>query len=728
MLRFVKSRLTGKKFVLVFGLLLILPLRIFSQQNFWQQTNGPYGAFALSLACDSSGGIYAGTMTQGLYKSNDGGYTWSRIGLEGKNINSILPYSINLIFVGTNDGVFHSTDGGINWIKNNIVINPKSFFTTQSGTILLGTNQEIYRSTDQGMTWQNVTTNIPNLSINSITIDSIGKLYAAASTKGILVSTDDGITWTQSNNGIPTTTCFVSTVFVKDNGHIFACISPINFSTQTGIYISTNRGLNWTRRTNSLTNVSQFAVNSNNELMAGVQDDGYGNGTQGVYYSNDLGWTWNPYPNQKTNLDVRALITIPGEHILVGNYYAGIFLSTDSGISWIEVNNGINNSDITDVYAISSGRIFCSRFSLYYGHGGVYYSDDEGNSWTKSNTGNVNPNVRVFFSDKDGNIYAGDDGIYRSTNNGNNWQQVKSAISVQCFTQTPGGTLFAGDYDLGIFRSTNSGLTWLESNSGLTYNTIFALTVTDLGTILAGTFEGIIFRSTDDGINWESINTFHNSTVLSLFKTKDNIILAGLNADWTRSMLKSSNDGITWEPVTAFTRESIRDITENTIGDIFAAGTYDGVYRSKDKGNSWSLLSNEGISNLRIQTISVSSSGYLYAGTWRGSLFRSYQSTTNVNDLNTFPTEFLLNQNFPNPFNPSTKISWQSPVSGWQTLKVYDILGREVATLVNEEKPAGSYEVEFNPSSINHHPSSGIYFYRLQAGDYVETKKMILLK
>ncbi len=99
------------------------------------------------------------------------------------------------------------------------------------------------------------------------------------------------------------------------------------------------------------------------------------------------------------------------------------------------------------------------------------------------------------------------------------------------------------------------------------------------------------------------------------------------------------------------------------------------------------------------------------------------------------PTAFYLSQNHPNPFNPSTKISWQTPVSGWQTLKVYDVLGNEVATLVNEFRPAGSYEVEFNPGSCIKHlpagrqgPASGIYFYRLQAGDFVETKKMILLK
>jgi hypothetical protein len=88
------------------------------------------------------------------------------------------------------------------------------------------------------------------------------------------------------------------------------------------------------------------------------------------------------------------------------------------------------------------------------------------------------------------------------------------------------------------------------------------------------------------------------------------------------------------------------------------------------------------------------------------------------------PGSFALDQNYPNPFNPSTKISWRSPVSSWQTLKVYDVLGNEVVTLVDEYKAAGSYEVELDAYKL----SSGIYFYRLQAENFLKTMKMVLLK
>lgn len=86
--------------------------------------------------------------------------------------------------------------------------------------------------------------------------------------------------------------------------------------------------------------------------------------------------------------------------------------------------------------------------------------------------------------------------------------------------------------------------------------------------------------------------------------------------------------------------------------------------------------------------------------------------------------EYLLNQNFPNPFNPTTKITWQSPVDSWQTLKIYDVLGNEIVTLVDEFKSAGKYEMNFNANNL----ASGIYFYTLRSGDFIQTKKMILLK
>lgn len=100
-----------------------------------------------------------------------------------------------------------------------------------------------------------------------------------------------------------------------------------------------------------------------------------------------------------------------------------------------------------------------------------------------------------------------------------------------------------------------------------------------------------------------------------------------------------------------------------------------------------------------------------------------YNSITNVEE-EIIANNFILFQNYPNPFNPSTKISWQSAVDNWQTLKVYDVLGNEVATLVDEYKPAGKFEISFDGTEL----PSGVYIYQLIAGNYIQTRKMVILK
>jgi len=97
---------------------------------------------------------------------------------------------------------------------------------------------------------------------------------------------------------------------------------------------------------------------------------------------------------------------------------------------------------------------------------------------------------------------------------------------------------------------------------------------------------------------------------------------------------------------------------------------------------------------------------------------------TDVEDLELIPTEFALRQNYPNPFNPSTTITYHLPKTANVELKVYDVLGNEIATLVDEEQPVGIYNVQFTMNNF----CSGVYFYKLTAGDYISTKKMILIK
>jgi hypothetical protein len=148
-----------------------------------------------------------------------------------------------------------------------------------------------------------------------------------------------------------------------------------------------------------------------------------------------------------------------------------------------------------------------------------------------------------------------------------------------------------------------------------------------------------------------------------------------------------------------------------------------GIIRTIDGGSNW--LNQSNISTLYSIHFIDHEIGWA-VGTFGTILKTTNGGVTFIEDENniTQPKDFLLEQNYPNPFNPSTKISYQLPNAGNVTLKVFDVLGREVATLVDEYKNAGRFEVEFNANNL----PSGVYFYQLKAGEFVETKKMILLK
>ncbi len=129
--------------------------------------------------------------------------------------------------------------------------------------------------------------------------------------------------------------------------------------------------------------------------------------------------------------------------------------------------------------------------------------------------------------------------------------------------------------------------------------------------------------------------------------------------------------------------------------------------------------------NCRITDLAFGSGDVLFASAENMGVYRTTSAVTSVDENESgFVNNFSLEQNYPNPFNPSTNIQYAISNRQFVQLKVYDVLGNEVATLVNEFKPAGSYEENFNAAKL----SSGVYFYKLIAGSFIETKKMILIK
>ncbi|MEJ5306547.1 MAG: T9SS type A sorting domain-containing protein [Ignavibacteria bacterium] len=261
----------------------------------------------------------------------------------------------------------------------------------------------------------------------------------------------------------------------------------------------------------------------------------------------------------------------------------------------------------------------------------------------------------------------------------------------------------------------------------------FAITSSGIGdtSVYAGT-DGGVFRSTNNGSSWTEISA--TSTITRI--TKDRSLAVSFNeaggtnifvGTHANGIFLSTNNSESWTQVnTGLTNLNIYALA--TSGTNVFAGTYGGgVILSTNNGASWTPF-NTGLSSLHVISLTISADN-LFAGTENGGVWRRplSQITAVEGQAAGVSAEFSLGQNYPNPFNPSTKITWQSPVSGYTTLKVYDVLGNEVATLVNEYINAGSYEVEFNAGQTRN-LSSGVYFYKLQVGEFVQTKKMILIK
>jgi len=148
-----------------------------------------------------------------------------------------------------------------------------------------------------------------------------------------------------------------------------------------------------------------------------------------------------------------------------------------------------------------------------------------------------------------------------------------------------------------------------------------------------------------------------------------------------------------------------------------------GLYLTENDGKSWRKVYGGEVSIIKAD---YSSPRNIYFATKFGlmKLLDTLTVTSVGNFNNTIPDHYYLEQNYPNPFNPVTTIKYRIPEEGTVTLKIYDLLGREVKTLVNEQKAAGRYEVEFDADDL----ASGVYIYRLQVNDYASSKKMILMK
>jgi photosystem II stability/assembly factor-like uncharacterized protein len=686
-----------KKIGLLFAFLLTISYQVNAQ---WVESNGPY-ADNITAFHFSRGLSFAGSYLNGIYRSTDNGIHWTSTSYNyGSTVTCFLELN-DTLFAGTDQqDVYRSVDSGFNWTR----LTNGNFFNERVSSLVLH-NQKIYVATyghgifrlEGSNSFIPVNGTLPNLNITSLlSADTI--LFAGTSGAGIFHSTDNGNNWLQSSNGLGNLSV---TCLLHYNEYMFA-------GTNSGIFRSSDNGQNWISINNGLPVSSITAVSVHN-----------------------------------------------GELFTASNWY-GIYHSSDNGESWQEA--GLTDKSIASL--ASTGTSLFAGFA--YGYGGMFASTDNGNTWLQKNTGIHKATVRTITS-LNSVIYAGTDwaGIFRSTNGGMIWDQIKPSMTVYSII-VKGSKIYAGT-NFGLLCSTDGGEQWNEIGPSGSFGGIYSIcTIDSFLFIGTGTVDCHVFRSTNDGYSWNSIlNPYPSSTVNTMCLNDSTIFIGALESSYRSTdygttwiqlsgvysplsfyaangvvyvgcngpgVYRSIDNGISWTRLElGFTNLTVESMC--ALGDNVFAGTFSwGVFKSSDIGNNWVI---DGLLQRVIYSQYVCDT-LLYAGLAQGGIW--YRSLSEITDValethSATPLSFLLQQNYPNPFNPSTSIQYAINSTQFVTLKVYDLLGREVATLVNEEKPAGSYEIDFNVGRDSSPAlASGIYFYKLQAGDFVETKKMILLK
>lgn len=726
------SRLELRLTILLVGMLSTLHAGISNAD--WVQTNGPKGGSIGSLVTvpDMVGGtrLYAGQIR--VWSTDDAGVSWSHHtnGITDPNAFTLLAVPVsdrNDIFVGTNAGVFRSTNEGSSWSAINNGITNLSVYALASG---------------------------PNSSggIN---------LYAGTYLGNAYRSTNNGENWTAIQSGLPTG-YNVNELITSSTGTVLA-------ATMNGIYRSTNYGASWTQ---AFAGQYAFSFAKNGSTF-------YAGTSNGVYRSINDGASWTAINNGMQFSWVYSVAAIPGESgVSLFAGAGGVLRSTDNGATWIAANDGMTS---VGVYALVTAPNESGGTDLYAGTSeGVYRTDDNGDNW--ANVSFVYSHVQGLEVTPSGAILAGtgfgSGDVFRTSDGGSSWTDTNSQSSAVEFAvnlQGVNGTsVFASSPLTGVHKSTDDGLTWNDSNNDIVDIEVNSITVmpNDTGgsNVIAGTYSGIVV-STNDGGNWQQVEPL--SMPLDWVVTPNNsgghdIFGGGFNGVWV-----STDYGYTWSPL-GLGGGIVQAMAATDDGaNLFAGGDPFGVYRSTDHGATWTLV-NDGLTDLRISallspdetnlfaagpggvflsadngnnwspvgtglttgvlSLAISNDGLtLIAGTnaygvWKRPLSEMIEETADSDDGSpVLSSATMLLGNLPNPFRDGTTIHYALPQAMHARLVIYDPAGRAVRTLLNGMQVAGEGRVTWdgrNESGLR--VASGVYLYRLQAGGINLTHKMIL--
>jgi len=403
------------------------------------------------------------------------------------------------------------------------------------------------------------------------------------------------------------------------------------------------------------------------------------------FTSQDAAFNAIQFLNENTGYAVGQWVSPP-----INGY---IYKTTNSGLNWnnLTLPDSMRGYLLTNLcfLDINTGFIIGETYH-------VFKTTNGGSNWTiysaQGPATNQDYNGIKFFNEFTGYIGGRDGMIKKTTNSGINWITFDTAnADINCMWFLDENTGFLGDAYGGLYKTYNGGINWnyqflTDTTSNHYEYTFQQIKFVDYNTGYAVgdrvfPYAGAVFKTTNGGINWKSIFILLGNELYSIETTNNSIVYTcGL---FQSTIFKSTNGGKDW----------VTQTTPTTYGPNFI--TF--------------INSNIGFSCAGRQIMKTTNGGSVF-----------------INNISTeIPDGFKLYQNYPNPFNPSTNIKYQIRNKCSVTLKVFDLLGKEIATLINEKQAPGTYEVSFDGSTL----PSGVYFYSLYSdGVKMDTKKLLLLK
>jgi photosystem II stability/assembly factor-like uncharacterized protein len=411
-----------------------------------------------------------------------------------------------------------------------------------------------------------------------------------------------------------------------------------------------------------------------------------------------------------------------------------LFLPHIASSQWIQQTSG-TTATLTDVVMLDSVTAIATGIN-----GSILRTTDAGNTWNDvaAPLSYIQPWNAVSFLNSFEGIIVGNGGAVTTTNGGENWMW-RSIPAVQNFTSAlyfSSGSIYVGSDSGYIFHSVDSGKSWLQEKiSDAPIVSIF----TQDGIYLWGyplyaltpfsLFKTYIYPSTkwnETVLNFLGLGSGANNGVFCPYGGPGFIV--GVHGDLraaTAILRKRTADTVWYTSASASVFDgTLFGVSAPTATTAYACGMGGTILKTIDGGDTWNRDSVSTYASLHSIVFFDSVTGFV-VGELGTIYFTSNGGVTSIKEVPAdIPEGFGLEQNYPNPFNPSTAIDFKIPVSGFTSLKIYDVLGKEVAAIVSEVLSAGNHHRQWNALAV----AGGIYYYRLQFEKYSEIKKLAVIR